>query len=355
MSPLPMSIFGALIERKGRAMDDYNFYEEQGFPFSGKQKEKLKAFLAAYDLHYDEQIEATVNLMDEDGNIAATCSLHDNVLKCVAVSKDYQGHGLSVRVVTQVCNLAVERGKTHLFLFTKPDNKQMFLDMGFYPILETKDVLLAENRKNGIKNYVAQLERRDGDSIGAIVVNCNPFTNGHRYLIETAARQCDVLHLFVLSEDKSEFPADVRYELVRQGVADLPNILLHKTSDYLISSAVFPTYFIKEQSKAEDANCALDIRIFCEYFAKGLGVTKRFVGTEPSCVVTNAYNAKMKELLPQYGIELIEIERKQLDGMPISASSVRRLLHEGDMQAVKKLVPPTTFAYLQQHQAQYQK
>lgn len=336
-------------------MEDYDFYEEQGFPFTGKKSEQLKAFLTEYNLHYDEQIEATVNLMDSNGNIAATCSLHDNVLKCIAVSKDYQGYGLSTRVVTQVCNLAVERGKTHLFLFTKPENKQMFLDMGFYPILQTKDVLLTENRKNGIKKYVAQLEHREGSAIGAIVVNCNPFTKGHRYLIETASQQCDVLHLFVLSEDKSEFSADVRYELVRLGVADMPNVLLHKTSDYLISSAVFPTYFIKEKSKADDANCELDIRIFCEYFAKGLGITKRFVGTEPNCGVTNAYNAKMSELLPQYGIEFIEIERKQLDGMPISASAVRRLLHEGKMVEVQKLVPPTTFAYLQQHQAQYKK
>ena len=332
-------------------MNDYDFYEEQGLPFSGKRLERLKAFLAAYELHYDDQIEATVNLMDSNGAIAATGSLHDNVLKCIAVAKDYQGYGLSARIVTQICNLAVERGKTHLFLFTKPDNKQMFLDMGFYPILETKAVLLAENRKNGIKNYVEGLERRDGDSVGAIVVNCNPFTNGHRYLIETAARRCDVLHLFVLSEDKSEFPADARYELVRQGVADLPNVLLHRTSDYLISSAVFPTYFIKEKSKAEDANCELDIRIFCEYFARGLNITRRFVGTEPNCGVTNAYNAAMKALLPEYGVELIEIERKQLDGVPISASTVRRLLHEGDMRAVERLVPPTTFAYLKRHRA----
>lgn len=336
-------------------MEDYDFYEEQGFPFTGKKKEKLSSFLTEYDLHYDEQIEATVNLMDLDGNIAATGSLHDNVLKCIAVSKNYQGYGLSTRIVTQVCNLAVERGKTHLFLFTKPENKRMFLDMGFYPILETRDVLLTENRRNGIKKYVAQLEQREGGTIGAAVINCNPFTNGHRYLIETASKQCDVLHLFVLSEDKSEFSADVRYELVKQGVADMPHVLLHQTSDYLISSAVFPTYFIKEKSKADDANCELDIRIFCEYFAKGLGITKRFVGTEPNCGVTGAYNTKMKELLPQYGVELIEIERKQLDGMPISASTVRLLLHEGNMAAVKKLVPVTTFAYLQQHQAQYQK
>lgn len=327
-------------------MDNYNFYEEQGFPFKGKEKEKLIELLASNDLVYDEQIEATVNLMDQDGRIAATCSLHDNVLKCVAVSKDYQGYGLSTRVVTQVCDLAIERGKSHLFLFTKPKNKQMFLDMGFYPILETKDVLLTENSKNGIRKYVSKLEKRDGKNIGSIVMNCNPFTNGHRYLVETASKQCDVLHLFVLSEDKSEFSADTRYELVRLGTADIQNVLLHKTSDYLISSAVFPTYFIKEKSKADDANCELDIRVFCEYFAKELGIKKRFVGTEPDCKVTNAYNAKLKELLPQYGIELIEIERKEQNSVPISASTVRRLLHQGNMADIGQLVPQTTYAYL---------
>ena len=334
-------------------MDDHNFYEEQGFPFTGRKKQKLVEFLAENGLTYDEHIESTVNLIDEDGKIAATGSLHDNVLKCIAVSENYQGYGLSTRIVTQVCNLAVERGKTHLFLFTKPENKQMFLDMGFYPILSTQDVLLAENSKTGIKSYVAKLKRREGNTIGAIVVNCNPFTYGHRYLIETAAKQCDVLHLFVLSEDKSYFSADVRYELVRQGVADLDNVLLHRTSDYLISSAVFPTYFIKEKFKADDANCELDIRIFCEYFAKELGITRRFVGTEPECRVTSAYNAKLKELLPQYGITLTEIERKTFGELPISASTVRRLLKEGDLAAVEKLVPPTTFAYLKAHSAEY--
>ncbi|MFV0497920.1 MAG: [citrate (pro-3S)-lyase] ligase [Candidatus Fimivivens sp.] len=331
-------------------MEAYDFYEEQGAPFTGKKKDKLKAFLVQHGLQYDEQIEITVNLMDAQGLIAATCSLHDNVLECVAVSKDYQGCGLATQVVTQVANLAVARGQTHLFLFTKPENKQMFLDMGFYPILETQDVLLTENSKDGLLKYVATLERRAGDTIGAIVANCNPFTNGHRYLIEMAARQCDVLHLFVLSADKSEFSADVRYELVRRGVADLENVLLHKTSDYLISSAVFPSYFIKEKAKAEDANGELDIRIFCEYFAKGLGITKRFVGTEPGCGVTHAYNDKLKVLLPQYGIALIEVERKQCEGMPISASAVRSLLHAGDLAAVAKLVPTTTLAYLKQQQ-----
>ena len=223
-------------------MEYTNFYEEFGSPLNPRKRKKLEEFLAKQDLRYDEQIEETCNLVDGDGNIAATCSLHANVLKCIAVSENYQGYGLSPRVVTLMINRANEKGIKHLFLFTKPKNYQMFSDMGFYPITQTEDILLMENERSGIDKYIDSLPKGEtGGKIGAIVMNCNPFTNGHRYLVETAAAQCDTLHLFVLSEDKSEFPAAVRYDLVKKGVADIPNVIVHQTSDYLISSAVFPT------------------------------------------------------------------------------------------------------------------
>ena len=332
------------------------FYEEFGSPLNPRKRKKLEEFLAKQDLRYDEQIEETVNLVDGDGNIAATCSLHANVLKCIAVSDKYQGFGLSPRVVTLMVNRANAKGIKHLFLFTKPKNFQMFSDMGFYPITQTEDILLMENERDGIKKYIESLPKgENGENIGAIVMNCNPFTNGHRYLVETAASQCDTLHLFVLSEDKSEFPAAVRYDLVKKGVADIPNIIVHKTSDYLISSAVFPTYFIKDIAKAEDANCILDLKIFCEHFAKDMHITKRFVGTEPTCQVTNAYNTQMKQVLSGYGVEVVEIQRKEFNGQAISASVVRDHLHKGDIEGTKNLVPPTTYEYLEKEGYRYKK
>lgn len=336
---------------------EYNdFYEEFGSPFTGRKKQKLIDFLAQADLEYDDQIESTVNLVDKDGDIAATCSLHANVLKCIAVADKYQGYGLSPRVVTLMNNTALEKGLLHLFLFTKPKNKQMFSDLAFYPIMQTDTVLLMENTRNGITKYIDGLEKSDStQNIGAVVMNCNPFTNGHRFLVKTAAGQCDTLHLFVLSEDRSEFSAEVRYDLVKKGVADIKNVIVHKTSDYLISSAVFPTYFMKEKAKAEDANCELDLKIFCEHFAKKLNITKRFVGTEPTCQVTNAYNAKMKEILNQYDIEVIEIQRSEADGRAISASIVRNYLYNGDIEGTKHLVPPTTYEYLQREGYLYKK
>lgn len=329
-------------------MEYSQFYEEFGTPFTGRKKKKVQEFLKSMQLQYDEGVEYTVNLTTQDGQIAATGSLQQNVIKCVAVDDRYQGEGLSSRVVTLLLNHASEVGQQHLFVFTKPKNRAMFSDLGFFPIIETADVLLMENVRDGIKQYVQNLERPTGNpkTIGAIVANCNPFTNGHRYLIETAASQCDVLHLFVLSEDRSTFPASVRYQLVKEGIRGLENVILHHTSDYLISSAVFPTYFIKEQHRAEAINCELDLRIFCEYFAKELGITKRFVGTEPFCPVTNAYNSAMEEILGEYGIEVVEILRKKEDGVEISASRVRACMVEGDYETIRQLVPQTTFDFL---------
>ncbi|WMJ77216.1 MULTISPECIES: [citrate (pro-3S)-lyase] ligase [unclassified Sedimentibacter] len=331
-------------------MSSEMFYEEYGYPFSGNKLLKLKKFLATEQLSYDDGIEYTINFCDSKGNIAATGSVEGNVLKCIAVSQMYQGEGLSAKVVTSLVSYAISKNHGHLFLFTKTGNKSIFRDLGFYIIAETEDVVLMENKKNGISEYVNSLKSSAGEKLvmdtGAIIVNCNPFTKGHLYLVETAAKQCDNLHIFVVSEDKSAFPSSIRYKLVKEGVKHLNNVVVHPTSDYLISSATFPTYFIKDKYKAGDINCILDLTIFCEYFAKELNISKRFVGTEPFDVVTASYNTQMKEFLRKYGIEVIEIKRYEENNHPVSASGVRKLMTEGRYEEIKKIVPKSTYEFL---------
>lgn len=325
------------------------FYEDYGFPMNGSKLQKLKKFLKQNELSYDEGIEFTVNLCDSNGNIKATGSLEDNVLKCIAVSDAYKGEGLSAKIMTALISQGIKNGHNHLFLFTKAENINIFSDFGFYLIAKTEDAALMENKKDGISEYVKSLKydlNLNNEGVGAMVVNCNPFTNGHLYLIETAARQCTLLHLFVVSEDKSIFPAHVRYNLVKNGVKHFSNVVVHPTSDYLISSATFPTYFIKDKYKAGDINCALDLTIFYEYFAKILNIKKRFVGSEPYDKVTASYNEQMKEFLGTRGIEVIEIQRYEEDNMPISASRVRKLMSEGNYDEIRKIVPEVTYDFL---------
>lgn len=315
----------------------------------GRKSEQWEAFLRRMGLDADHGVEATV-LLQEDGQIIACGSRQANVLKCIAVDPLRQGEGLTATLLTALRQDALQAGHRHLFLYTKPKNKTMFSSLFFYPIAQTADVLLMENVRGGIGGFLDGLEVpcREGN-VGAIVMHCNPFTKGHRWLIEQAAAECDHLYLFILSEDRGLFPARDRLELVRQGTADLANVTVHPTGLYLISSATFPTYFLKDKASAEDVHCLLDIAVFTQYFVPKFGITRRYLGTEPLCRVTNRYNELLTEQLPQSGVELRILERLENCGEPVSASRVRSLLGQGRGEELEKLVPPTTFAYLQQH------
>ena len=308
----------------------------------GQKKQIWIDFLRRLGLEPDEQVERTALLFEGDCLIA-TGSRQGNLLKCIAVDPARQGEGLTATVLTALRQDAFDAGHSHLFLYTKPQNKWMFQSLFFYPIAQTDDVLLMENRKNGIDDFLSSLPAQSGGVVGAAVVNCNPFTKGHRYLIETAAKECDRVYVFVLSEDASEFSAHDRMEMVRLGTRDLPNVTVLPTGPYLISAATFPTYFLKERDKAAQVQCLLDIAVFTQYFVPKFGITRRYVGTEPLSPMTAQYNEALRQHLP---MELREIPRLEDRGAPISASRVRQLLREGNTDALESLLPPTTLQYI---------
>jgi len=305
-----------------------------------------KSFLEKAGLRADLSVDKTVLIWENDELIAAG-SRKDNLLKCIAVSKKRQGENLTAKLITALRQDAFSDGLSHLFLYTKPENEDVFSSLFFYPVAKTDTVLLMENKKNGISTFLDTLKEYDaaGD-IGSIVMNCNPFTLGHQYLIESAARECDHLYVFLVSEDKSEFSYKDRLEMMLLGTSHLKNITILPTGPYLISSATFPDYFLKERDNLEKIHCLLDIEIFTKYYAPKFSISKRFVGTEPLSQATDMYNSALRQHLPNYGIELKEIRRLELFTSPVSASRVRMLIKEGNIESLKALVPPTTFNYL---------
>ena len=316
------------------------------YGLQGQKKRLWQEFLAKAGLEADENLQATV-LVWEDGQIIATGSRQDHILKCIAVDDQHQGEGLTGTLLTQLRQDAFANGYSHLFLYTKPKNKWMFSSLFFYPIAQTTDVLLMENKEHGIRDFLATLP--DGQAtgtVGAAVMNCNPFTKGHRYLIETAAKECDHVYIFVLSEDKSEFSAADRMNMVKLGTADLPNVTVLPTGPYLISSATFPTYFLKDREQAGTVQCMLDIDIFCKYYAPKFSITRRYVGTEPLSPMTNQYNTALLAALPEKGIAVRQIPRLEQEDTPVSASAVRAAMAAGEKEKLRRLVPETTYDYL---------
>lgn len=309
---------------------------------------EVKEFLKRQGLSFDSNIEYTVALFDGD-KMAATGSFGGRILKCIAVDDDYKGLGISNKIISGLVSEEYRRGNSHLFIYTKPANSNIFENLGFYKIAEVPNkVALLENNSYGIRNFIEKIRNKkvNGEVVSSIVVNCNPFTLGHKYLIEKASRESDVVHVFVVSEDKSIFPSEVRYELVKEGLKHLDNVVLHKGEDYIISDATFPSYFLKKTEEATQTHTLLDIEIFTKYIAPSLKINRRYIGEEPLCEVTKTYNDTMKEILPYFGIEVIQVPRVTVGEDVVSASKVRRLIKENRFTEVKALVPDTTYKFL---------
>ena len=187
--------------------------------------------------------------------------------------------------------------------------------------------------------------------IGSIVMNCNPFTKGHRYLVEQALSKCDKLIVFVVEEDKSYFPFADRLALVKENLADLKNVLVLPSGQFILSARTFKEYFNKESLQEQKIDASLDVALFGREIAPSLDISIRFAGEEPLDKVTAQYNAEMGHLLQQYDVKFVEIPRLKREGMPISASQVRRLLKERDFRNIRKLVPDATYRYLRRFAA----
>ena len=313
----------------------------------GRKRQDWEQLLQKTGLAPEDQPEQTVLIWESD-QLAATGSRQGNILKYLAVDPAHQGEGRRASLLTALRQEAFRQGHRHLFLYTKPENEQLFLPLMFHPVAATDKVLLMEDKPAGMQTFLQELPVSPCDgTVGAAVMNCDPFTLGHRYLVETAAKECDRLYIFVLSEDRGHFSAKDRLHMVKAGTADLPNVTVLPTGPYLISAATFPTYFLKDRDGAQQVQCLLDIAIFCRYFAPHFGIQRRYVGTEPLSPMTGKYNEALKAHLPSKGIEVREIPRFEQAGTPVSASAVRRALETGDLQALRALVPPTTFQHLQ--------
>lgn len=353
-------------------MSDYSI--SSVYPTDKRAYAEIDALLDREGIKRDGNLDYTCAMYDEDYNVIGTGSCFGNTLRCFAVSSAHQGEGLLNEIISHLIDYQYNRGNLHLFLYTKIKSAKFFHDLGFYEIAHVDNTLVfMENRRTGFAEYLKKLKKetlkqipgydkfigKPTDAsvtekkvkIGALVMNANPFTLGHQYLVEKAAAECDWLHLFVVSEDASLVPFAVRKQLIREGTAHLSNIVLHDSGPYIISSATFPSYFLKDEAAVIEGHAKLDLAIFCR-ISEALGITARYVGEEPTSQVTGIYNQIMSAELPENGIECHIIPRKESEGKAISASTVRKAIQDNDMELLKKLVPESTYRYFTSKDAQ---
>lgn len=355
-------------------------------PTTPRQRQRIEAFLKRNGLRFDD-MHYYAAITDDDGEMIAGGGLKSNVIKCVAVDDAHKGEAIANTLISHLIAHANEEGHSNVMLFTKPKNRQLFESLSFRLLAEAPEAVLMETGIGGINNMVEQLKKikEEGEVCkennqgckkeektnlnittpqhlnpstpqplttttplrGVVIMNCNPFTLGHRYLIEQAAKQVERLFVMVVREDCSLFAYAERKAMVEQGVAHLKNVTVIDGSEYAISQATFPTYFLKRLDDAADTQMLLDLDLFRRHIAPALGTTVRFVGTEPTDQLTRRYNQLMHEVLA----DVRETARLEKKGNAVSASRVRKAMEQGDMSTIRQLVPPTTLPYIIAHLA----
>lgn len=304
-----------------------------------------KNIIEENSLNINDITDYTVGLFI-DQILVGTGSLYKNIIKLIAIKKEYQKANLLSLIITNLINELTVRGYHKYFLFTKKDEAKYFLSLNFKEIVTYQNVSYLENSLNPITKKLTSLLNNfnlKDQSIAAVVVNCNPLTNGHLYLIKEALKHHEKLLIFLVSEDKSFFPYEIRKRLLKEATKDLKNVLILPSTEYLISSATFPSYFLKDLSKKSEIEMHLDVLIFKNYFMPIFNISKRYVGTE----VTDSFTKKYNNILKYYLKDKLQIIKRLKDNETvISASTVRKLFKENKLKEIKSMVPNATYEFL---------
>jgi [citrate (pro-3S)-lyase] ligase len=304
-----------------------------------------RRLIESQGLAFEEGCDDLVGAYDAT-RLVAVAARAGYVLKMFALDESCQGGETLGALVTALTALGRAAGHDALLVFTRPEHAASFQHCGFRLLVATGAVALLECG-SGLERYLeAHRHLRRAGVNGAVVINGNPFTRGHQYLVDTAAAQVDTLYLFIVREDRSVFPFADRFRLAQGATRHLPNVVLLDTSRYAVSAGTFPSYFLRRNDEKARLQMEVDVRLFATRLAPAFGITRRFVGHEPYCDTTAGYNLTMRQVLPQCGVDLVEIERTTRDGRFISATDVRAALAAGDFAAIEALVPPSTFAFL---------
>ena len=309
--------------------------------------EKWLSLMHRSDLVEGEEVDYTVGIFDGD-TLAATGSYHRNIIKYLVVCEPYQAENLLAKILNHLLEQMRSDGYSQFFVYTKPTNAIIFKSLGFKSVIAIDELLFMELGTPNFSHYLELLQDHKQSGRGsAIVMNANPFTKGHQYLVEIAAQSSDQVYVFVLSEDRSEFSTADRMAMVKLGINHLENVTVLPTRDYMVSSATFPSYFLKEKAQMTLAKtqATLDSTLFKMRIAPVLDIKTRFVGEEPFSPVTDVYNQAMETVFAdELALEIIP--RLAVNDQTISATRVREAIEEQNKSLLLEFLPETTYQYL---------
>ena len=302
---------------------------------------RVREFLKGFELSFEDNTELTL-YAEEDGNVVGTVSVTGNLIKQMAISKGMQGENLASTLITSIIERLNANNIFSYRVFTKPEYKNLFISLGFTPIVESQKFVALEGGDSSISGAISQLSKKITMEMGcidqdtaSIVINGNPFTNGHLQLCEYALKRHSRLIVFIVEEDNQAFSFKERFALAYLALKPYKNAIVLPATQYIVSKETFPGYFLKSVNEMSEQFALYDTLIFKNYFMPALGIKKRYFGGEVTDYMT-LYNKVAQETFGD-GAEFVE--RFKEGEQTISAKHVRGLIEKGDFETAMQFIP----------------
>ncbi|KXT29273.1 citrate lyase ligase C-terminal domain protein [Candidatus Phytoplasma oryzae] len=314
---------------------------------------EIKTLLKEENLKKD-LIEEYACIFTNKNSMIGFIGRYANNLRCLVIKKKYRQYNIANILIDFMLKRIYQQNFREIFVFTKPINFDIFMNLGFKLIFNNKKFGFFTNRYDLFQEYLNYLSSQKIEyqnlkihqDNSVIIMNANPFTKGHEFLIQKAIQKSNFVYVIIVKEEASLFSYAQRLYMVKSATCSLKNVKIIEGSNYLVSKNVFPSYFLKSKKAASLEQMYLDASIFSNFIAPRLDIKKRFVGEEPFSKVTHLYNMTMKKILFKKKIELIIVSRMMFKNKFISATQVRKFFIEGNFKEIKNLVPYTTFEFL---------
>ena len=308
------------------------------------ERETQIAFLNKHRFDYEYDITHAILVYNED-ELVATASLANNVMKCFLVIDEYSGQNITGLMFNHLVTVLSGLGIYHYFVYTTPENEKVFKSLNMKKIAKTMNTVLLEGGDDieDVLQWLKNEYKVSNNKKACVIINANPMTLGHYYLIETAAKNHAEVLVFVVSEDLSSFPFVDRFEIIKEATKVFKNVKVLPTLSYLVSRITFPKYFLKEDQLIKDEQTLIDVLVYKEYYTRIFNIHTRYLGEEPYSFNTDKYNKVLKDHL---GNHIQIIKRKEVDDQIVSASLVRKMLKLNKIEKIKHYVPEATYNYL---------
>jgi [citrate (pro-3S)-lyase] ligase len=263
--------------------------------------------------------------------------------------------------------------------FEQPHDKENFVDMSHYTafchrnlakiIYESIKGLLTLNKGfeiedskskkvieafNNYKLIVKQKgwKLKKSDEIGIAVMSANPFTIGHRHLVELGSKMFDYFVIFLMQDgydlifDKKECQ-----KIVEVGVSDLDNVIVAPFPEGCITWDDFcPEY---NNVAARHAKNFIGINVYdlanmLVVMCKEGNFSHYIAGIETDDAVTRQMCLHFKNICELNGINFIAIPRKKIgdNEKSISGTECRKLLETKQYDKLLKVLQPNVLQYI---------